>query len=326
MKLPRFNARRVIAVLLVALVVGQGVWWRAEVADRYTPAMHITAVAHSNHAVGSLQVERLWQLRGQGESFGGYSAMLLLGGSMRLFSDRGWLLTFPRPDHGPVPDSAFSLRQLYPEGLPLRELLDIESATRDPATGQYWVGYESRHTIYRYAVDGTPQGFVEPDYTRGWYANGGIEAMVRLADGRFLVFHEGAHDAFLYPGDPVDLTQPQQLHLALPGDYAVTDAGELPDGRIVVLLRRVALHVPAFETRLALLDPAELRAGQPWPVHGLAQLEDLLPRDNWEALAVEPGVDAGAVTLWLASDDNRSAFQRSYLARLRFALPPRQES
>lgn len=318
----RFNARRVIAVLLVALVLGQGIWWRARVDDRYSAAVTVTALAHSGASLGGLTVESLWQVRGTGENFGGYSAMLLLGNRLRLFSDRGFLLTIARPDRAPDPAVPPSSRQLYPVGMPLADLLDIESVTSSPVTGQYWVGYENRHTIYRYAVDGTPEAFVRPQFTRGWYANGGMEALVRLHDGRFLAFHEGGSDLFLYAGDPVARADWARLLVAWPQDYDPTDAAQLPDGRIVVLLRRVALHLPVFESRLVLLDPAEQRAGTAWPVHTLAQLEDLLPRDNWEALTVEPSADPGSVILWLASDDNKSAFQRSLIAKLRFAPPP----
>ncbi|HSG57654.1 MAG TPA: esterase-like activity of phytase family protein [Paracoccaceae bacterium] len=320
-------------MLLIALLA-PGTWLRSTVGDRASADVTVTALPFDNSAVAGFEVLGLWQLHGFAENFGGYSAMAPPGPEIvRLFSDKGWLLTIPRPDarRGPA-----GIRQLYPTGIPVIDLLDIESVTYHPQTGQYWVGYESRHTIYRYSVTGEPEAFVEPAYTTGWQSNGGIEAMARLADGRFLVLHEDGNDGYLYPGDPVEGAVPQQFTVAWPEDYSPTDMAQLPDGRVLILLRKVAWHLPVFESLIALADPALIDSAlidsaSPWPVTVLAELEQLVPRDNWEALSIEPPVESvagaiagGAVNVWLASDDNRSAVQRSLLAKLRWT-PPQPE-
>ncbi len=323
--MPARLGRHLLAALLLATMLAPGTWWRSRVPDRYATEVTFVALPFDARSHNGLQVRGLWHLHGAGENFGGYSAMLLYAHEgIRLFSDRGFLLTIPRPGDDVTQPMAKSTRLLFPFGFRLEDMLDIESVTRDPETGQYWVGYEKLHVIFRYAAWGDPEAYVRPAYTRNWADNGGIEAMVRLADGRFLVLHEGGGDAFLYPGDPVAGAQPEQAQVAWPDGCAPTDAAELPDGRVVVVLRRVGLHLPVFESRLALLDPATWQAGSFWQPQALVQLERLLPRDNWEAVAVEPG-DDGAVGLWLASDDNRSAFQRSLLARLQFTPPPRDQ-
>ena len=326
MRLTKPPALRIAALLALAVLLAPGTWWRSVVPDRYATAARVVALpfdrAEHRTEHGGLAVEGLWQVKGRGENFGGYSAMFLYGRQgIRLLSDRGFLLTIPRPGPDAVDPMPYSTRQLYPFGFRLEDLLDIESATYHPGTGQYWLGYENKHVIYRYAAWGDPEAFVRPDYTRNWAVNGGIEAMVRLADGRFVVLREDGGDLFLYPDDPVTGAVPEQGRVAWPTDYSPTDVAQLPDGRLVVLLRRVALKVPLFECRLVLLDLAGWHPGDELQPQPLAQLEDLVPRDNWEAVAVEP-VDGGAVNLWLASDDNRSAFQRSLLARLRFTPPP----
>ncbi|MEO5705417.1 MAG: esterase-like activity of phytase family protein [Alteraurantiacibacter sp.] len=316
--------RHLLTVLALAVVLAPGTFVRTRVPDRYSAEVAITALPFDRREQNGLAVTGLWQLSGMGETFGGYSAMLLFGReTIRLFSDRGFLLSVPRPDLPPLPDSRFSTRQLYPAGIPLVDLLDIESVTYSPETGQYWVGYENRHTIYRYAPRGDPQAYVEPAYTTHWSDNGGIEAMVRLTDGRFVAFHEVGGDFYAYPGDPTEGAEPEHGKVAWPNDYRPTDAVQLPDGRLVVVLRRLELtHLPVFASRLVLLDPAAMTTQTPWRPQPLIQLERLVPRDNWEAVAVETDPD-GTVRLWLASDDNRSVFQRSLLAHLRFTPPPR---
>lgn len=326
MRLTKPPALRIAALLALAALLAPGTWWRSVVPDRYATAAHVVALPfdRGEHQTehGGLAVEGLWQVKGRGENFGGYSAMFLYGRQgIRLLSDRGFLLTIPRPGPDAVDPMPYSTRQLYPTGFRHEDLLDIESATYHAGTGQYWLGYENKHVIYRYAAWGDPEAFVRPDYTRNWAVNGGIEAMVRLADGRFVVLREDGGDLFVYPGDPVEGVEAQRGSVDWPTDYSPTDVAQLPDGRLVVVLRRVALHVPLFECRLVLLDLAHWQPGGELQPQPLVQLENLVPRDNWEAVAVEP-VDGGAVNLWLASDDNRSGFQRSLLARLRFTPPP----
>ncbi len=324
MRLPVRSKRHLLAVLALGLLLAPGTWLRSVMPDRYSADVTFAPMPFDGRERGGLAVTGLWQLRGAGDNFGGYSAMVLYGTeAIRLFSDKGFLLTFPRPGvphSDPIPIGS---RQPYPTGIPLLDLLDIESATMSPETGQYWVGYEARHTIYRYGADGTPEANVEPVFARHWRKNGGIEALVRMRSGVFLAFRETAPDLFRYQGDPTQGAVPERFAVAWPGDFHPTDAGELPDGRVLVLLRKVAWHLPPFESLLVMIDPGQLDQARPLPVTILARIEDRLPRDNWEALAVEPGARTDQVGLWLASDDNRSVMQRSLLAQVRLSVPPR---
>lgn len=324
----RLSVLRLVALLVLAVLVAPGTWLHSPVADGASAAVTIRPLPVSTRSGNGLRVQGLWELQGAGETFGGYSAMLILEpDGLQLLSDRNYLLTLPRPAAGQIARRDFTARRLVPATRSIRELFDIESVTRSPDTGQFWVGYENRHTIYRYSPAGEPEAFVEPAYAADWAANGGIEALVRLADGRFVALREYGGDAYVYPGDPVEGTRPLHATVSWPDGYSPTDAAELPDGRLIVVLRQVGWHLPVFASRLALLDPAQFVPGQAWRPQMLAQLETLLPRDNWEAVAVDPvaGSASGApVSLWLASDDNRSVFQRSLLARLTFVPPPRQ--
>lgn len=313
--LPRLTRRRVLALLLLAVALTT--WLRTEVANHYSTDIAIAPLAPAHRSSGDFAVAGLWQLRALTESFGGYSALALHSEVLQLFSDQGWVLTFARPDQPDLTGQELRLRQLYPTSRPLIDLLDIESVTFDRVSGQFWIGYENHDTIYRYGMTGEPEAFVEPAYTAGWGNNSGIEAMVRLADGRFVVLKETGGLGFLYPADPTQGAAPLAFRINWPDGYHPVDMAALPDGRVLVLLRRLGWHIPVFESRLALADPALIDAERAWPVTSVLQLETLLPRDNYEALAVEPAAD-GSLTLWLASDDNRSAVQRSLLAKLRW--------
>jgi hypothetical protein len=203
--------------------------------------------------------------------------------------------------------------------------LDIESMTRDPASGRVWQGFESDNRIERTDAGFGARDTVRPEAMRGWPSNAGPEAMVRLADGRFVVIAEGAghwRDAevpgLLFPSDPVAGAEPLAFRFVLPPGYRVVDMAQLPDGRVAILLRRIAWGLPpGFTGQLVLADPATIRAGEPWRIEPLADLVAPLPSDNYEGLAVEPD-GAGGTTLWLISDDNDSFLQRTLLLKLRW--------
>jgi hypothetical protein len=313
--LPHLTRRRIVALLLLAIVCTT--WLRTEVARCCSAPVAVTRLASTAAASGDFTVLGLWQLQALTENFGGFSAMAVRGPLIRLFSDQGRLLTIARPDQPALSDTVPTLRLLFPTSRPFIELLDIESTTFDPDSGRFWVGYENHDTIYRYSVSGEPESFVEPAFAANWGDNSGIEAMVRLVDGRFVVLKETGGLGFLYPGDPTEGAEPLHFRIDWPGDYHPVDMAELPDGRVLILMRRLGWHIPVFESQLAVADPAQIDADHAWPITPLLQLESLLPRDNYEGLAVEPEGD-GSLTLWLASDDNHSVMQRSLLAKLRW--------
>lgn len=197
---------------------------------------------------------------------------------------------------------------------------DIESVTRDPATGEYWLGFESFNGVGRY--DST-HGFVaasQPSAMRNWPINSGSEAMVRLRNGRFLILPEHRAQGLLLFSDPTKEGRTQTFAFHLPDPYFATDMAELPDGRVLILARGLEWGLPPFTARLYLADPADIRAKTVWTPQLVAELDRLLPRENYEALAVVPQ-DDGSLVLWIASDDNLAVLQRTLLARLRWRLP-----
>ncbi|HMO68669.1 MAG TPA: esterase-like activity of phytase family protein [Novosphingobium sp.] len=277
--------------------------------------------AHRAAVLGAFRLEGVWQLVSPHDDFGGFSALILREGRRFLaFSDLGHALDFPAPDGPPGPSH---LRPIQPVRSYMKADYDAEAASRDPATGQIWIAWETTNSISRHGADLRREKSVAPP-EMDWGINSGPESLVRLADGRFLVLREGfvrqmddrLHQALLFPGDPVDGTRPIRFLMAGPPGMKPTDAAQLPDGRVLVLLRRLVWPMPPrFAGSLAIGDPAAIRSGAVWRLREVAKLSSSLAVDNFEGLAVEP-LDGGRIVVWLISDDNGAVSQRSLVWKL----------
>ena len=153
--------------------------------------------------------------------------------------------------------------------------------------------------------------------------------MTRLSDGRFLVLAEGggpAHEGRLLPRAPDGTDRSLHFRYVAPSGYRPTDVAQLPDGRVLILLRELRWPMPPrFGTKLVLADPATIRRGQDWSGTVLASLDGTGLEENYEGLAIEAGA-GDTLNAWLISDDNSAATQRTLLLRLQFRLgdlPPR---
>src|SRR3546814_10628601 len=101
-----------------------------------------------------------------------------------------------------------------------------------------------------------------------WPVTGGAEAMVRLPDGRFLVFSEFAYgpknskQLLLFNHDPAEPgPQPALLGYYPPQGYRVTDAVWLGADRLITLNRRVTIY-DGFTAKLAMVDISGLKPGK----------------------------------------------------------------
>ena len=263
-----------------------------------------------------------WHLSSEGEVFGGYSALVPMpGGRFVALSDRGWFLRFGDPSlpSGPKPAAGAVAHGNRSD----KRQLDIEAATRDPASDTFWLAYENANAIRRFGPDLADSQGVRPPAMQGWPSNRGPEAMVRLSDGRFVVLSEAVDEGspltaqgLLFAGDPVDGSEPAPFRFVPPHGFRVTDMAQLPDGRVVILLRKLELALPPrIGSRLIVADPATIAAGREWTWEPLTEIGHPLPRENYEGLAIEPR-DGGVVRLWLISDDNGAALQRTLLLAL----------
>lgn len=260
--------------------------------------------------------------------FSGFSALSVTGDRFTLLSDRGNLVRFRMGrDWQPI-EARFSDLPAGPGNSAFKGDRDAESLTRDPATGDFWIGFESRNAIFRYDSEfRRGLGQATPLAMKRWPRNGGAESMVRLADGRMLVLGETARrrdgpiaerEILLFPSDPT-IGNPQPVHLAYvpPPGYDPSDAALLPDGRMLVLVRRFALS-SLFTVKIELVDLRDVQAGQ--VLHG-TEIADFSPpfqHDNFEGLAVQREGDS--LVLWMISDDNEQWWQKTLLLKFRLDL------
>lgn len=321
----------VIAVLL--LVPGWSGAERLPLLTQERPRITATPVAiypgdPTRRRVGALTYLGGVQLRGSDPSFGGFSAMTVVGERFRLLSDGGGIVEFSMGADWQVRDArARDLRYGPGTGWEKRDR-DSESMLVQP-DGSVLVGFERANAIWRY--DGglnVAQARVQPPAMRQWSANSGAEAMTLLPDGRRLVFSESyakrgvpGFEALSFRGEPTGAgTRWHRFRFVPPAGFRVTDAATLPDGRVLVLTRRASLP-EMFTARLQVIDSKAIRPGAILRGRTIAAFEGDVLHDNMEALAV---VRQGQRTiLWIASDDNQSMLQQTLLLKFQLDLPPR---
>lgn len=274
--------------------------------------------------LGPLRFIAGWALSSPDRRLGGISAIHVEGAEVLALSDAGDLLRFPAPRPDP---SGFSLEaaghaQVWQvregPGSPERKL-NRDTEAMALAGGEVWIAFEHHNQVWRYRrSDWLALGRAAPAAMQDWPSTRGAEAMTRLPDGRFLVMSErrqaGASPALLFPGDPAAPgTRAIPLRFAPPDDYRITDVAALPDGRLLLVTRRMSWTLD-FSTKL-LVGRLPGRAGEEIAWQEIATIEPPLTSDNFEAVSVTQ--EAGQTIIWLATDDNTTPLQRTLL--LKFA-------
>jgi len=280
-----------------------------------------------NRKAGALTYLGGVQLSGPDPAFGGFSAMAVSGDRFTLLSDGGNLVRFRM-------GADWQPRDLWFGDLPggpgtgwNKSERDSESLALDPVSGRLWIAFESFNQIWRYdaALAVAERGVTPPAMVR-WGDNSGAEAMVRLRDGGFIAIAERERPkrgrgrvALRFAGDPVEVPNRGFVFTYVPPEgYDPSDMTELPDGRLIVLNRRVTL-ADWFTAKLVLVDPDEVKRGTVVVGREIATLAAPFTRDNFEAIAATR--EGRETILWLATDDNRELFEKSLLMKFRLDLP-----
>lgn len=320
------RALRLFGIAVVALALAPGTFLRAPGQLRSDPAqIAVTPRIAQGKVAGELgQPDGVWELTSPQGFFGGFSALVVgEGPALIAGSDRGFLLDIDLAGEAPRPVPA-SFRFVGISTRGRKEFVDLEALARDPVTGTLWAAFEHDNLVMRFPPQGGRSVHAPPDIA-DWSANSGPETMERLADGRFLMIAEGdiggdrrLHEALLYPGDPGgSRTPPLAFRFLGPANFDPVDATQLPDGRVLILLRQVDYRIPArFSAAIAIADPRRIRAGAAWEARLIAQMQDGILAENFEGIAYVPSVaDPRKGSVWLISDDNFSIFQRTLLVR-----------
>jgi hypothetical protein len=266
-----------------------------------------------------------WRLTSANSNFGGYSALVVPApGWLRAYSDLGQRLELPQPGR---PGQAFQAA-LFGREAHDKSMRDVEAASRDPRTGETWLAAEGRNALLRLDSGGRITARFAPPAMRRWPVNSGAEAMLRRADGSFLILAEAyaesgwtgggtGHEALRFaPQRDGGPGRAERFSFIGPAGFRPTDMAELPDGRILVLTRRLRWPMPPrFGTQIVLADPRQIAPGRPWRGTPLVSLEGTGLEENYEGLAIEPLAD-GRLTIWLTSDANGAVTQRTLLLRL----------
>ena len=276
--------------------------------------------------LGSLVFRGGWVLASDNPRFGGISAMEVVGGKVTAISDAGWLIAFPLPDRR---TSVTGSVEALPDGPGLAEIKSQrDSESMVIAAGHAWIGFERQNAVWRYVTSNwSSDSHAKPPSMRRWPNNSGPEAMVRLPDGRFMVFSEaarrqdGSNEVLLFAGDPaVAGTKAISLGYRPPTGYSATDAVQLPDGRLLILNRRFRV-LEGVSAKLVMAGLPTLNAGVVIQGREIADMRPPVAVDNMEALSLS--VENGRTIIWMASDDNFNPLQRTLLMKFELDVPAR---
>ena len=258
--------------------------------------------------VGRLHFLGGWSLDSPDVRLGGLSGLHVENGEAVAVSDVGMLAFFPLPGASPVPRVRFQPVVEGPGASRTRLTRDTEGL--QVFGDRLWLSFERYNAVWRYDRGGIrAQAGAQPEAMRRWRGrNSGPEAMVRLADGRFLLIAEGRNDtaptseAALFAGDPAVAGTPaiRLRYRRPPGGYRATDAALLPDGRVLILNRSIAGL--RFSARLVVAEVRGLRDGGTIEGQEVATLEAPVVVDNMEGLSVTR--EQGRTIVWLLSDDD----------------------
>jgi hypothetical protein len=323
-KISRLARLGLLAGLSIVAISGTRTIYPADSQDIALKPLQLDPVHPGPRRVGELVFIAAWELDSDNEDFGGISALAALeDGRFVGLSDAGTLIGFgltsinriDRPFIAPLPDSQGPAASYKDR--------DSEGIAYDPQSGQFWISYEQNHAIRRFSRSvARMTGISRLQEMQPWPNNRGAECLVRLADGRFIAISEslddaGRHGALLFSSDPVEKgTDVARFVYRPPADFRVTDCVQLPDGRLIVLNRRVGLP-NGFAAELAMLDPAMIAKGETAQGKVIATLAWPLLVDNMEGIAVTR--DGKDTLVWLISDNNFSIFQRTLLMKFRLS-------
>lgn len=270
--------------------------------------------------VGELEYRGGLALRSSSTSFGGFSGLHVgPDGRLEAVGDQGTFLT-ARVVHDAagrlsgLADAALG-RLLGLDGKRLGGKVerDAESLARLPGGGLL-VGFEHRHRLWLYP-DGLvfpPRPFPGPPGLDRAPANGGLEAVAALPDGRVLALSEDWEHRNALRGWRLEHNSWRELAWRREGLFRPSDASATPSGDVLVLERSFDERTLQVGGRLMSVRARDLRPGAVLQGRLVAELMPPLTTDNYEGVSCVKGAD-GLTWVYVLSDDNFNPLQRTLL-------------
>lgn len=312
----------------IASLAAFGAAWLAVSATAEPLAVSTRTVAlhpedASVRAVGALEYRGGLDLRSRDRRFGGLSALAVDRSGRRLLAltDKGFwvdlVVTYGAGgDLAGIGEARIgALGDLDAGSIAGTALGDAESMA--PIGDGHAIGFESRHRLWLYRRDGEtgwgrPRVLRPPRRLRRAPANGGIEALATLADGRLLALTERLNvDEGHVRGWITAGRGWRRLRYRRTGRFVPTGAATLSGGDVLVLERRFTWF-GGFASRIVRLRHADIRAGAALEGTEIATIDAPLTVENFEGIAVRP-LGRGGAHVYLISDDNLHAIQRTLL-------------
>lgn len=262
-------------------------------------------------------------LRSTNAAFGGVSALRAgPGGRLLGITDTGAWVSFGVIERGGrlvgVTDGVMApLRDETGRTTRSKSDFDAEGLAWDPATGEALVSLEQDHRVLSYggidparpeSLDREAVRVERNPATANWPSNGGGEAIAVLGGGDRLIFEEEGQDA-AGASDVLRIGSAgtRVLRYTPPAGYRPTDAVEMAPGLLLVLNRRYTM-LEGMAAAVTLVPVGDAMQGEE-----IARLKPPLTVDNMEGMAlVRTG---GRTFIYLISDDNFKAFQRTLLLK-----------
>ena len=282
-----FSMFKLFSSLSVALpIFAFGLWLKHQPDRSPAPDRLVDGTAVEVALKGGLKG---WRLTAHDPRFGGLSALAADRGALIALTDSGVAVRFAPPAGQRTMRFALHDLPAGPGSAFHKWSRDSESLLADPSGTGWWVGFESRHSLWHF-----DRSFSRVLATRwldvDWSANKGAEALLAGEANRIVALPErggrAAGGSFIAPAGSSDATR-------------------LPDGRPVLLIRRLTWRGFANQLRIG--------AGAKKPARTIAL--DLGALDNMEGLAAAP-LPGGGTRLWIVSDDNFRPWMRTLLVAL----------
>lgn len=291
-----------------------------------TAAVPLNALMPEQERIGRLRYLGGLRLTSDDRRFGGLSGLAFHPDGQRLIavSDKGRWFSARLVEGADgvlrgLSDTSYSA-MLDSTGRPLSgKDIDAEAVEVGP-DGALYVSFERHHRIARYRLN----DFMTARAEQAGYSiafdgvpfNTGLESLTVLADGKVLALTEDARDEngrirgwLLADG----FEKPVRLDPT--GTFKPTDLARLPDGDLLLLERRYS-PLTGVAVRLSRIAGAAAAGDGPLSGKEVALLSPPLSVDNFEGLAVRAG-PGGVVWIYIVSDNNFNALQRTYLFKFR---------